>query len=72
VIHGPRAWRGAVPDGGEDRGAGGISSFFSHATGAGLRSHVGLKLLRVERPQLHLMVDKDGGRTSLCRSIPGE
>jgi translocation and assembly module TamB len=38
----------------------GISSFFSHATGAGLRSHVGLKLLRVERPQLHLMVDKDG------------
>ncbi len=38
----------------------GISSFFSHATGAGLRSHVGLKLLRVEKPQLHLMVDKDG------------
>jgi translocation and assembly module TamB len=38
----------------------GISSFFSHATGMGLRSHVGLKLLRVERPQLHLMVDKDG------------
>ncbi len=38
----------------------GISSFFSHATGAGLRSHVGLKLLRVERPQIHLMVDKDG------------
>jgi translocation and assembly module TamB len=38
----------------------GISSFFSHATGAGLRSHVGLKLLLVERPQLHLMVDKDG------------
>ena len=38
----------------------GISSFFSHATGAGLRSHVGLKLLRVERPQVHLMVDKEG------------
>jgi translocation and assembly module TamB len=38
----------------------GISSFFSHATGVGLRSHVGLKLLLVERPQLHLMVDKDG------------
>jgi translocation and assembly module TamB len=38
----------------------GISSFFSHATGAGLRSHVGLKLLRVERPHLHLTVDKDG------------
>ncbi|HUD21721.1 MAG TPA: translocation/assembly module TamB domain-containing protein [Acidobacteriaceae bacterium] len=38
----------------------GISSFFSHATGAGLRSHVGLKLLRMERPQLHLIVDKDG------------
>jgi translocation and assembly module TamB len=38
----------------------GISSFFSHASGTGLRSHVGLKLLRVERPQVHLMVDKDG------------
>ena len=38
----------------------GISSFFSHTVGAGLRSHVGLKLLRVEKPQLHLMVDKDG------------
>jgi len=38
----------------------GISSFFSHATGAGLRSHIGLKLLRVEKPQFHLMVDKDG------------
>ncbi len=39
----------------------GISSFFSHASGVGLRSHIGLKLLRVERPQVHLMVDKDGG-----------
>jgi len=38
----------------------GISSFFVHATGIGGKSHVGLKLLRVERPQLHLMVDKDG------------
>ncbi|MGP8259103.1 MAG: translocation/assembly module TamB domain-containing protein [Acidobacteriaceae bacterium] len=38
----------------------GISSFFVHATGIGGKSHVGLKLLRVEKPQLHLMVDKDG------------
>jgi translocation and assembly module TamB len=38
----------------------GISSFFSHASGAGLRSHIGLKLLRVEHPQIHLMIDKDG------------
>ena len=38
----------------------GISSFFSHASGVGLRSHVGLKLLRVEHPQVHLIIDKDG------------
>lgn len=38
----------------------GISSFFSHASGRGIRSHIGLKLLRVERPQVHLMIDKDG------------
>jgi translocation and assembly module TamB len=38
----------------------GISSFFSHASGTGLRSHIGLRLLRVEHPQLHLIIDKDG------------
>jgi len=38
----------------------GIGSFFAHATGIGGKSRVGLRLLRVERPQIHLMVDKDG------------
>jgi translocation and assembly module TamB len=38
----------------------GIASFLSHASGAGLRSHVGLKLLRVEHPQIHLIIGKDG------------
>jgi translocation and assembly module TamB len=38
----------------------GISSFFSRASGAGVKSHVRLKLLRVEHPQFHLIVDKDG------------
>jgi translocation and assembly module TamB len=38
----------------------GISSFFSHASGVGVKSHVRLKLLRVEHPQVHLIVDKDG------------
>jgi translocation and assembly module TamB len=42
----------------------GIGSFFARATGIGGRSRVGLRLLRVERPQLHLMVNKDG-RTNL-------
>ena len=42
----------------------GIGSFFEHATGIGGKSHVRLRLLRIERPQLHLMVDKDG-RTNL-------
>jgi translocation and assembly module TamB len=37
-----------------------IASFFDHATGAGLASHVGLNLLRVDHPQVHLMIDKDG------------
>ena len=37
-----------------------ILSFFAHTTGAGLASHVGLNLLRVERPQVHLIIDKDG------------
>ena len=37
-----------------------ITNFFAHATGAGLASHVGLNLLRVEHPQFHLIIDKDG------------
>jgi len=37
-----------------------ITNFFVHATGAGLGSHIGLNLLRVEHPQVHLMIDKDG------------
>jgi translocation and assembly module TamB len=37
-----------------------ITSFFSHATGTGLAPHVGLNLLRIEHPQVHLIVDKDG------------
>ena len=38
----------------------GVSSFFSHASGTGLRSHIGLKLLRVEKPHFHLIIDKNG------------
>ena len=37
-----------------------ISSFVSHTAGVGLASHVGLSLLRVEHPQIHLIIDKDG------------
>ena len=37
-----------------------ITNFFDRATGGGLASHVGLNLLRVEHPQVHLIVDKDG------------
>ena len=37
-----------------------IVSFLEHATGAGMASHVGLDLLRVEHPQVHLIVDKNG------------
>ena len=37
-----------------------ISSFLSHTAGVGLASHIGLSLLRVERPQIHLIIDKDG------------
>jgi len=37
-----------------------ILSFLAHATGTGIASHVGLDLLRVEHPQVHLIVDKDG------------
>jgi translocation and assembly module TamB len=37
-----------------------ITSFFAHATGTGIASHVGLNLLRVEHPQVHLIIYKDG------------
>jgi translocation and assembly module TamB len=37
-----------------------IISFLQHTTGAGLASHVGLNLLRVENPRVHLIIDKDG------------
>jgi len=37
-----------------------ITSFLSHTAGTGLASHVGLNLLRVEKPQIHLIVYKDG------------
>ncbi len=37
-----------------------ISSFLSHTAGVGLASHIGLSLLRVERPAIHLIIDKDG------------
>jgi translocation and assembly module TamB len=37
-----------------------ISSFLSHTAGTGLASHIGLNLLRVEHPQIHLIIDKDG------------
>jgi translocation and assembly module TamB len=37
-----------------------IISFFQHTTGAGAASHVGLNLLRVEQPRVHLIIDKDG------------
>ena len=37
-----------------------ISSFFSHVGGTGLASHIGLNFLRVDHPQVHLMIDKNG------------
>jgi translocation and assembly module TamB len=37
-----------------------IISFFAHTTGTGIASHVGLNLLRIEHPQVHLIIDKDG------------
>jgi translocation and assembly module TamB len=37
-----------------------ITSFLSHTAGVGLASHIGLNLLRVEHPAIHLIVDKDG------------
>lgn len=37
-----------------------IFSFFSHAVSGGLVSHIGLNYLRIEHPQIHLIVDKNG------------
>jgi translocation and assembly module TamB len=37
-----------------------ITSFLSHTAGVGLASHIGLSLLEVEHPQIHLIIDKDG------------
>ena len=37
-----------------------IISFFQHTTGTGIASHIGLSLLRVEDPRVHLIIDKDG------------
>ena len=37
-----------------------VTSFLAHSTGAGVASHVGLSLLRVEHPRMHLIIDKDG------------
>ncbi len=37
-----------------------IISFFAHTTGTGAASHVGLNLLRVEQPRIHLIIDKEG------------
>lgn len=37
-----------------------IFSFFSHVTGTGIASHIGLNYLRVDHPQVHLIIDKDG------------
>lgn len=38
----------------------GITSFFVAANGKGVAAHIHLKLLRVEHPQFHLIIDKDG------------
>ena len=37
-----------------------ILSFLAHTTGAGPASRIGLDLLRVEAPHVHLIIDKDG------------
>ncbi len=37
-----------------------IISFFQHTTGTGIASHIGLNLLRVEAPHVHLIIDKNG------------
>ena len=37
-----------------------LFNFLGHVSGAGLASHVSLNYLRVEHPQFHLIIDKDG------------
>ena len=37
-----------------------IMTFLEHSTGAGLASHIGLSLLRIEQPHVHLIIDKNG------------
>ena len=37
-----------------------IFSFFSHVAGSGIASHIGLNYLRVDHPQVHLIIDKNG------------
>lgn len=37
-----------------------IFSFFSHVAGTGVASHISLNFLRVDHPQVHLMIDKNG------------
>lgn len=37
-----------------------IISFLAHTTNSGAASHIGLNLLRVEQPRVHLIIDKDG------------
>lgn len=37
-----------------------VFNFFQHTAGMGLASHVSLNYLRVDRPQIHLIIAKDG------------
>jgi len=37
-----------------------ITNFFEHTAGTGVASHIGLNLLRVEHPQAHLIIYKNG------------
>jgi translocation and assembly module TamB len=37
-----------------------ILSFLQRTTGGGVASHIGLSLLRVEQPRVHLIIDKNG------------
>ena len=37
-----------------------IFSFLSHAAGTGIASHISLNYLRVDHPQVHLIIDKNG------------
>ncbi len=37
-----------------------IFSFLAHTSGSGIASHIGLNLLRVEQPHVHLIIDKNG------------